>query len=67
MYDETPMPVRLRDKIEEIQHIDLLSNMFSSSSSWDWTTGAVHFSESGPAKLFQVESAWGALISIEYQ
>ncbi|CAK0815448.1 unnamed protein product, partial [Prorocentrum cordatum] len=66
MYDETPMPVRLRDRIEELRNEEMFRG-FQQSSLWNWSDGVIRFSESGPAKLFQVESVWGALASIEDQ
>ena len=64
LYDETPMPITLRDKIESSCDAQVLADLVRGMWS-KWSEGTFNFRESGPAKLFQVESQWSALFAIE--
>eukprot|EP00959_Pyramimonas_sp_CCMP1952_P461742 9482104-Pyramimonas_sp.AAC.1 len=56
------MPVRLRDRIEEIAVATSIRDILGPEG---WNSTGIKFSESGPCKLFQTECFWGAVVSIE--
>ena len=58
-YDETPMPMRLRELVASSQQAG------SSDSSGPVLPTVEFHAEQGPSKLFQVESWWGALHCVE--
>ena len=58
-YDETPMPMRLRELVVSSQQAG------SSHSSGSGQPTVEFHTEQGPSKIFQVESWWGALHCVE--
>eukprot|EP00959_Pyramimonas_sp_CCMP1952_P273293 5712316-Pyramimonas_sp.AAC.1 len=57
------MPISLRDKIEDMVDATTIADLTRGMLS-RWSAGEFMFRESGPAKLFQVESHWGALVAV---